>query len=195
MANTASGPGRRRLRDQEGVESQRALNAVALAGSLFPHESGQGRAVSRARGGVGKRPRPRRHVRRTGADDQPRRRRFKPGTVALREIRRFQNTHELLIRKAPFGRLLRQVCNSICEKRKKDPHYNVLDCPFRFQSTAVLASQEAAEAALVTTMDSANLAAIHSKRVTLMKKDMQLVERIHMTGPGIHNPGFTGLQG
>ena len=59
----------------------------------------------------------------------------------------------------------------------------------------MLASQEAAEAALVTTMDSANLAAIHSKRVTLMKKDMQLVERIHMTGPGIHNPGFTGLQG
>ena len=178
---------RRQLRDHEGVEVQRALND--LCGPVFALDSDRTRAGvgggNGARAGVGKRPRQRQHVQRAGADGQRRRRRFKRGTVALREIRRFQNTHELLIRKAPFGRLLREVCNGTCEERKKDP--------FRFQSTAVLASQEATEAGLVTTMDSANLAAIHSKRVTLMPKDMQLVKRIHESGSGIYNTGFGGL--
>ena len=207
MVISATGPEHRRrqkekrhhrrgqLRDYEGVEVQRALND--LCGPVFALDSDRTRAGvgggNGARAGVGKRPRQRQHVQRAGADGQRRRRRFKRGTVALREIRRFQNTHELLIRKAPFGRLLREVCNGICKERQKDPNYKAKDCPFRFQSTAVLASQEAAEAGLVTTMDSANLAAIHSKRVTLMPKDMQLVKRIHESGSGICNTGFGGL--
>jgi histone H3 len=37
--------------------------------------------------------------------------RFRPGTVALREIRRYQKTTELLLRKLPFQRLVREICN------------------------------------------------------------------------------------
>jgi histone H3/H4 len=48
----------------------------------------------------------------------------------------------------------------------------------RFQSSAVLALQEAAEAYLVGLFEDTNLAAIHAKRVTIMPKDIQLARRI-----------------
>merc|ERR1712150_40357 len=35
--------------------------------------------------------------------------RYRPGTVALREIRRYQKSTELLIRKLPFQRLVREI--------------------------------------------------------------------------------------
>ena len=90
---------------------------------------------------------------------------YRPGTVALREIRRYQKSTDLLIRKAPFQRLVREIA----QKLKKD---------IRFQSTAVLAIQEAAEAYLVTIFEDTNLCAIHAKRVTIMPKDIQLARRI-----------------
>ena len=91
--------------------------------------------------------------------------RYRPGTVALREIRRYQKTAELLIRKLPFNRLVREVTQDF----KTD---------LRFQAQAITALQEAAEAYLVRLFDDTNLCAIHAKRVTIMPKDMQLARRI-----------------
>ena len=91
--------------------------------------------------------------------------RFRPGTVALREIRRFQKSTELLIRKLPFQRLVREIA--------QDFHPDL-----RFQSAAVGALQEAAEAYLVGLFEDSNLAALHAKRVTIMPKDMLLARRI-----------------
>ncbi|KAL9642272.1 hypothetical protein ABK040_007271 [Willaertia magna] len=91
--------------------------------------------------------------------------RYKPGTVALREIRKYQKSTELLIRKLPFQRLVREVAQDY----KSD---------LRFQSNAVLALQEASEAFLVSLFEDTNLCAIHAKRVTIMPKDMQLARRI-----------------
>jgi histone H3 len=91
--------------------------------------------------------------------------RYRPGTVALREIRKFQKSTELLIRKLPFQRLVREIA----QEYKSD---------LRFQSQAVLALQEAAEAYLVGLFEDTNLCAIHAKRVTIMPKDIQLARRI-----------------
>ena len=91
--------------------------------------------------------------------------RYKPGTVALREIRKYQKTTDLLIRKLPFQRLVREIAQDF----KAD---------LRFQSNAVLALQEAAESYLVSLFEDTNLCAIHAKRVTIMPKDIQLARRI-----------------
>jgi histone H3 len=91
--------------------------------------------------------------------------RYRPGTVALREIRRYQKSTDLLIRKLPFQRLVREVAGEF--------HSDM-----RFQSTALLALQEAAEAYLVGLFEDTNLCAIHAKRVTIMPKDMILARRI-----------------
>ncbi len=91
--------------------------------------------------------------------------RFRPGTVALREIRKFQKTTDLLIRKLPFQRLVREIA----QEYKGD---------LRFQSQAVLALQEAAESYMVGLFEDTNLCAIHAKRVTIMPKDIQLARRI-----------------
>ena len=93
------------------------------------------------------------------------RRRFRPGTVALREIRRYQKSTELLIRKLPFQRLVREIAQDF----KTD---------LRFQGSAVLALQEASEAYLVGLFEDTNLCAIHAKRVTILPKDIQLSRRI-----------------
>ena len=91
--------------------------------------------------------------------------RYRPGTVALREIRRYQKSTELLIRKLPFQRLVREIAQDF----KTD---------LRFQSSAVMALQEASEAYLVGLFEDTNLCAIHAKRVTIMPKDIQLARRI-----------------
>jgi histone H3 len=85
--------------------------------------------------------------------------------VALCEIRRFQKSSELLIRKAPFSWLVREIAEK-------------MEVPFRFQSTAVLALQEASEVYLIGLFEDTNLCAIHVKRVTIMPKDIQLARRI-----------------
>ena len=91
--------------------------------------------------------------------------RYRPGTVALREIRKYQKSTDLLLRKLPFQRLIREIA------------YN-FKTDVRFQSFAVLALQEAAEAYLVSLFEDTNLCAIHAKRVTITRKDMQLARRI-----------------
>uniref|UniRef100_A0A914W7X8 Histone H2A/H2B/H3 domain-containing protein n=1 Tax=Plectus sambesii TaxID=2011161 RepID=A0A914W7X8_9BILA len=96
------------------------------------------------------------------------------GTGALREIRRYQRTTELLIRRAPFQRLVREVAISVM----RNGHMNHLFGSLRFQSAALLALQESAEAYLVGLFEDTNLCAIHAKRVTIMPKDMELVRRI-----------------
>ena len=98
--------------------------------------------------------------------------RYRPGTVALKQIRQYQKSTELLIRKLPFQRLVREIaCDS-----------EIITSPLcgkvRFQSTAVMALQEAAEAYLIGLFEDTNLCAIHAKRVTIMPKDIQLARRI-----------------
>ncbi|XP_077866806.1 histone H3.3A-like [Saccoglossus kowalevskii] len=99
----------------------------------------------------------------TGGVKKPHR--YRPGTVALREIRRYQKSTELLIRKLPFQRLVREIAQDF----KTD---------LRFQSAAIGALQEASEAYLVGLFEDCNLCAIHAQRVTIMPKDMQLARRI-----------------
>ena len=92
-------------------------------------------------------------------------RRYRPGTLALREIRKFQKSTDLLIRKLPFQRLVREIALNY----KSD---------LRFQTQAILALQEACEAYIVKLFEDTNLCAIHAKRVTIMAKDMILARRI-----------------
>ena len=99
------------------------------------------------------------------AEGQKKPRRYRPGTVALREIRRYQKSTDLLLKKAPFQRLVREVAQDF----KAD---------LRFQSSAVMALQESCEAYLVGLFEDTNLCAIHARRVTIMPKDMQLARRI-----------------
>ncbi|KAL6122733.1 hypothetical protein NUSPORA_00264 [Nucleospora cyclopteri] len=91
----------------------------------------------------------------------------KPGTVALREIRRYQKTTDRLIRKLPFQRL----CRSICRDQA-----NAVD--IRFQGPALLALQEATEMHIVSMFEDALLCAQHAKRITVFGKDFLLVQRI-----------------
>ncbi|KIW35781.1 histone H3 [Exophiala oligosperma] len=92
-------------------------------------------------------------------------RRYRPGTVALREIRRYQKSTDLLIRKLPFQRLVREIAQS-------------LNSDLRFQSSALGALQEAAENYLVSLFEDTNWCTIHAKRVTIQSKDMQLARRL-----------------
>jgi histone H3 len=101
----------------------------------------------------------------TGEGGEKRKHRFRPGTVALREIRKYQKSSELLMRKLPFQRLVREIA----EDYKAD---------LRFQSTAIMALQEAAESYLVGLFEDTNLCALHARRVTILPKDMHLARRI-----------------
>jgi len=99
----------------------------------------------------------------TGGVKKPHR--YRPGTVALREIRRYQKSTDLLIQRAPFQRLVREIAQDF----KND---------LRFQGSAILALQEASESYLVSLFEDTNLCAIHARRVTIMPKDLQLARRI-----------------
>ena len=92
-------------------------------------------------------------------------RRFKPGTVALREIRRYQKSTNTLLRGAPFRRVVREIAQNF-----KDD--------LRFTKTALEALQEASEAYLVGLFEDTNLCALHAKRVTITPKDFVLARRI-----------------
>ena len=106
-----------------------------------------------------------RHVVHAGGVKRPRR--YRPGTVALRDIRRYQRSTDLLIRKLPFQRFVREIAQDL----ERDVEY-------RFQGSALLALQESAEAYLVGLFEDTNLCAIHAKRVTITQKDMWLAQRI-----------------
>ena len=92
--------------------------------------------------------------------------RYRPNTVALQEIRQYQKSIELLIRKLPFQRLVRELAQDLSK-------INIT-----FQSGAIMALQEASEAYLVGLLEDSNLCAVHAKRVTIMPKDIQLARQI-----------------
>ena len=91
--------------------------------------------------------------------------RYRPGTVALREICRYQKSTELLIRRLPFQRLVWEIAQDFKGR-------------LNFASGAILALQEAAEAYLIGLFKDTNLCAIHAKCITIMPKDIQLARRI-----------------
>ncbi|KAH7418797.1 histone H3 variant CENP-A [Cadophora sp. MPI-SDFR-AT-0126] len=97
-----------------------------------------------------------------------RKRRCRPGTKALREIRRYQQSTELLMSKLSFSCVVREIA--------KDFRPDGME--FRWQSDAIKALQEAGEAFLVHLFEDTNLLAMHTKRVTITQKDMQLARRI-----------------
>jgi len=98
-------------------------------------------------------------------DKEGKKNRFRPGTVALREIKRYQKSTKNLLPRAPFHRLVRKITLDY-------------DSDLRFASQALVALQEAAEAYLVGIFEDTNLCAIHAKRATIFKKDMDLARRI-----------------
>lgn len=100
-----------------------------------------------------------------GVKGEGRKVRFRAGTVALREIRRYQKSTKALLPRAPFHRIVRDITRE---------H----DSDLRFSSQGLVALQEAAEAYLVGIFEDTNLCAIHAKRATIMKKDMELARRI-----------------
>lgn len=91
--------------------------------------------------------------------------RYRPGTVALKEIRKYQKSCELVLPKAPFQRVVREISQTF----RSD---------FRWQTIAVAALQEATEAYLVSLFEDTQLCAIHAKRQTIMVKDMRLARKI-----------------
>ena len=109
----------------------------------------------------------------TGGIKKPHR--YCPGLLALREIRRYQQTTDSLIRKTPFNKLIKEISQDhrICPEGPGTPSVQV-----HFQSTALAALQEAAENYLVGLFEDVNLLAVHAKRVTVMPRDIRLALRI-----------------
>jgi histone H3 len=155
------------------AENARARSPVRGAGSAWQSGGGVKGPAKRRRSTNSQRKKPRVRSKTMGgkgrgapADGQAKRpHRFRPGTVALREIRRYQKTTDLLIRKLPFRRLVREIAQEF-------------KAELRMQDSALLALQEAAEEYLISMLDDANLCAIHGKRTTIMAKDMQLAKRL-----------------
>jgi len=90
---------------------------------------------------------------------------YRPGTVALREIKKYQKSTELLLRKLPFQRLVREIAQDFVSD-------------LRFQATAMTVLQEAAEAYLVQLFENAQSCAVHGKRITIQPKDINLTRAI-----------------
>ena len=100
--------------------------------------------------------------------------RYRPGEKALKEIRKFQRSTDLLIHKLPFTRLVKEITFTF--------HHSL-----QWQGIALEAIQHAAEDYIIGLMGDANLSALHAKRVTIMPKDLQLARRIRgFSGTGSH---------
>jgi histone H3 len=91
---------------------------------------------------------------------------YRPGTIALREIRKYQKSTDFLIKKRPFHRLIKEIL--------QDKH----NAKFRVQKSMLDALQTAAEAYLVDLMNDTNMCALHAKRVTIQAHDMRLARRL-----------------
>ena len=145
---------------------------VTKVGQNGPHKSKAkrptvGEKTPRYQPGAGARQKKRKPTPRSQPRSARKRARARPGTRALKEIRQYQRSTDLLIRKLPFARVVR-------EETQRYTNSN----DFRWQAEALLALQEASEAYLVSIFEDSNLCAIHAKRVTLMVKDIQLARRI-----------------
>ncbi|XP_065561320.1 uncharacterized protein LOC136027829 [Artemia franciscana] len=104
--------------------------------------------------------------RRSETNIESRKKRWRPGTLALREIRAYQRTYTTLIPRASFGRLVREITSRICPTE------------LRFQRDSLEAIQSAAESYMIQLFEDSVMAMIHGKRVTLRVSDMSLVRRI-----------------
>lgn len=106
-------------------------------------------------------------ARRAAPDAEKPQRRRKPGRVALFEIRKFQKSTDLLLRKAPFARFVREIAQDLGLAH------------LRWQPRAIAGLQEAAEALLVRVFSDACCCAIHAKRVTVNTTDVALAMRLN----------------
>ncbi|KAH6715655.1 histone-fold-containing protein [Leptodontidium sp. 2 PMI_412] len=145
--------------------SARKKGRPSGAGKTTPSSMGPKRAGKRVSSGV------------EPGDPLPlrKKRRYKPGTKALLEIRKFQKSTDLLMLKLPFSRLVREIALTLRPQ----------GLGMRWQSQAIQALQEASEAFLVHLFEDTNLCAIHAKRVTIMQKDIQLARRIRGAWGGL----------
>ena len=134
--------------------SKPALNPGQRSGSIKAHLAGLQKKTAAKAAKKGGQKAPKGGVKK--------RYRYRPGTVALKQIRQYQKSTELLIRKLPFQQLVREIASDS----------EIITSPLcgkvRFQSAAIMALQEAAEAYLVGLFEDTNLCAIHAKRVTIM---------------------------
>ncbi|KAI8323493.1 histone-domain-containing protein [Martensiomyces pterosporus] len=96
------------------------------------------------------------------------------GVKALKEIRMYQKRTDMLLAKLPFARVVREIAQDYASDYTSTGH----PLTIRWQSSAILALQEASEAFLVHLFEDANLCALHAKRVTIMQRDIQLARRI-----------------
>ena len=135
----------------------KAKNIAAKVSSKAKVRASAGKKTAPAKGGIKSKAKV--------VDPEKRKFRHKAGTIALREIKRYQKQTKAILPRAPFQRLVRQICSGI-------------DSGLRFQAQALVALQEASEAYLVGILEDSNLCAIHANRVTIMKKDMDLARRI-----------------
>ncbi|KAI0661009.1 histone-fold-containing protein [Cubamyces menziesii] len=103
--------------------------------------------------------------------------RFRPRSIPLREIRKYQKSTELLIQKLPFSRVVREIGLDMMSDTN-----GISNNGLRWQALAILALQEAAENFLVEMFEAANLCAIQAKRVTIMQQDIQLARRLRGRG-------------
>ena len=103
---------------------------------------------------------------RTGGVKKPYK--FRPGTVALREIRKYQKSTDLLIRKLPFQRLVKEISQDF--KRGEG---------YRHQRRGAEALQEGCESFLTCLFEDSQLCSLHGKRVTVQLKDMNLAMRLN----------------
>ncbi|KAL8674364.1 MAG: hypothetical protein Q9168_001224 [Polycauliona sp. 1 TL-2023] len=161
---------------QKQQTAKRTGTAIPL-GSKRPRGRPSTAGKSVARKSIGQVPKAKRRSSGVQAQPQTRKtRRYKPGTIALREIRRYQRTTDLLLLKLPFSRLVREIALSLVPAGGE---------ALRWQSQAIQALQESAEAFMVHLFEDTNLCAIHAKRVTIMQKDIQLARRIRGAWGGL----------
>jgi len=191
----------REQQEQQQREQQRARVAASVSAAPAGGAAGGGRKRGRTKQPAPKKKQPRvarvnginatvrQQIMAASATARSRPHRYRPGTKALQEIRRYQKSTDLLIRKLPFQRAVREIAMDF----KAD---------LRFEAAAVQALQEASEAYLVGLFEDAYLCSIHSKRVTIMPKDMQLARRIrgeqHFVTRSFHDgprPGAVGAGG
>lgn len=109
-------------------------------------------------------------VSQTTSHNKRKNKRYRQGTLALRDIRRLQKSTELLIPRKPFQRLVRDISEEIWKQFGQTA--------LKFQTASLSALHEAAESYLVGLFEDTNLCAVHAKRVTIMPKDMQLARKM-----------------
>ncbi|KAE8144973.1 histone H3 [Aspergillus avenaceus] len=158
--------------ESAGKESAAGTSSVAATNSQSARGPRKSTGVTK-----GKRPARASDVQPGDPTPRGRQRRHRPGTMALKEIRKYQRSYDLLIRKLPFARLVREVALELLPSE--------VGAQLRWQSQAIMALQEAAEAFLVHLFEDTNLCALHAKRVTIMQKDIQLARRIRGAWGGL----------